>query len=231
MMPGMGNIGGTSEGSCQEVEVCYLDADCNPEGTPEADYEKYCKRNDGTADTEPGYCATSNNFTQDDLFGDIGSMIGICIDGILPCSDGGECVGDFIGHCEGGGGSDCSGMLGEMTCTNNGGTCVNGVCQGEVEAECYDNGDCADLYPDQDNLICQRGGCMEDPTPRCPSGDSDCTEQMYCDPSNQICYSCVTDAHCDNGSVCRDHNCISSSFCTSDSDCEAGQECRANICR
>jgi len=227
MMPGMGGIGGSGEGTCKEVDICYIDADCNPEGTSEDDI-RYCKTETDAAEGSEGYCATENNFDQDDLFGDIGSMIGFCLDPILPCSNGGECV-DF--KCEGGGGSDCSGMLGEMTCTNNGGTCIDGVCQGEVEAECSRDSDCDELYPDGENLICQRGGCMEDPTPRCTT-DAECnteTMHMFCDTSENICYSCVNDSHCDNGATCRDHNCVNSSFCTSDSDCGGGR-CVANVC-
>ena len=231
MMPGTGGLPGqSSEGTCKEVDVCYLDADCNPEGTAEGDI-RYCKIEDG--ETE-GYCATENNFDQDDLTSGFLDSLGICLDipgvDFLKCPEGQTCENN---KCSGGGGGSCDDALGigAAQCTENGGTCVDGVCQGEREAECSNDGDCATLYPERDNQICQRGGCMEDPTPRCPNGDSDCQTEamhMYCDSGENICYSCVTDAHCD-GATCRDHNCVNSSFCSSDGDCNGGR-CVANVC-
>lgn len=235
MMPGLGGATGGGQGTCQEVEVCYIDADCNPEDTDPENFEKFCKRNQGVEDSEPGYCATKNNFDQGDLTSGFLDSLGICVDipgvDFLKCPEGQECVDN---HCSGGSGGNCNDALGigRQNCEANGGTCnADGECVGAAEPECHRDSDCTDLYPDRENQICQRGGCVTDPTPRCPNGDSDCTDQMHCDSSDQICYSCVVDNNCGNGSVCRDHNCVNSSFCTDDSDCSDGMVCRANICR
>jgi len=209
MMPGMpsggGDLPGGSEGSCQEVEVCYVDADCNPDGVAEEDYEKFCKDAKAATETEPaetGYCATKNNFDASSFL----DILGLCNDDdsvpflYKPCPEGQSCV-NYQCYAAG------------------------------SEPECSNDSECATLYPERENQICERGGCIEDPTPRCPNGETDCSDQMHCDTSEQVCYSCVTDAHCGDNSVCRDHNCVNSSFCEDDSDCQSGMTCRANVCR
>ncbi len=169
---------------------------------PEEDGEQMlCK--DAT-ETSPGYCAKKAGNGFEDIIKDLG----ICDDQFLPCSEG-VCIkaeGELLGKCY----------------------------EEGNEPECTADSECAALHPDETSpMICQRGQCMVDPTPRCTQ-ESDCETEtmhnMHCDTREGVCYSCVTDEHCDGGASCNDHNCVSSSFCESDGDCSNGMTCQANLC-
>ena len=170
---------------------------------PELDgKEQLCK--DAT-EGNPGYCAKKKG----NGFEDILEGLGICDDRFLPCPDNQVCIkqdGELAGTC---------------------------YAEGN-EPECTNDNECPALHPDETSpMICQRGSCTVDPTPRC-SQESDCETEtmhnMHCDTGEGVCYSCVTDEHCGDGSTCSNHNCVNSSFCNGPSDCPDGMSCRANMC-
>ena len=207
-MGGFTNPGQQQTSTCKEYTPCYKDTDC-----PEVDGKKQAckdaKEATETTDAEPGYCAKkSGNFDPSDFL----EILGVC-----------GCI-EHIG-C-----SDCP----------NGQECVGNKCYAEGNTpECQHDNECTELHPDEtEPMICQRGNCIIDPTPRCTQ-ESDCTREnmhnMHCDNSDGICYSCVTDTDCiSNGSpnsTCNNHNCVNSSFCDGPGDCPDGEVCNANICR